>query len=1724
MTSSRFIIGLFGLLLLSSVASAYTVFGSAFYCTNCTDCTDALNNNTYNITYLNATISGAAGTCINDPSNIDGKIFDCNGYTISGTQTATTFGIFIDGESDARIIGCEVSGFTDGYYITDGSDNITVIDGIAYNNTYAGIYVLSSDNINIINSTSYNNTIHGFRIRNSGGCYLDNDEAYDNTYGFDIYTANLNTINNSVAHDNSLYGLYIRQGSMNNTVWNTYAYNNSDRGFVLADLNTVFNRIYSSNATNNTNDGFYLSSNNWTWIIDTRSNLNGRDGYRLQSGSRWINITNGTAFDNTADGFAFYTGGIGYLVAHSESYGNGGNGLHCWGGAATLLNFLTFSEIHDNGIDGILLDDSCSFHGFRNNSIYSNTGWGFHARNAASSHLAINTTIYDNSGGGMFLDNSDTSNYTNLILYNNSAGNSYAIRLTSASTNNRFYNVLVYNETNYIYQQATAATANNFTNLTLGYSDTIGLANWNFLNITDLNLTVNNFIADPEFISMDAGDSGAVQINKSANLTILSPACTDVYPRVKTGFPQSAADIRVNGTLCTGCNVYSCVSNVAQLDVPDWSGYAMGFNISECMVINSSGTYKLFNNLEGAPLTVGTIWGINRACILIESDDVDFTCNGYNITNNGTANAAAIAVNASFAIPYTNITIRDCPGISAYREGIYTQNAYYNRIQNSTAYGNTEAGFLIVNGIGNNLTDNTAYAIGGSTVGFYLIGNGINLLLNNTAYRTNIGFYFNTCSLNNITNNWAYNNTFGFYIFGSGGDNNQLWYNRAETNSQDGFRLRNVDGTWLVNNSAWGNHDVGFYLDGDNLGADNNWLINNTAYSNWDHGFYLFGGSFLGGATGNWLINNTARDNTMMGFNLQSADNNNLTDNTAFNNSRAGFYLTQSLGNKLISNFENYSRNSIAGYGFQLTSGSTNNVLIDNEAYGNYRYGFDILANSNNLTNNTGAYNDFYGFSINSDLNRLLDNTAYLNYDGISLNSAEDNVLTDNEAYDNTRYGFFLWTNSINNNFTDNDAHTNGMYGFYITAGCDGNDFISNDAYGHNESNDAGFYADTITGSNFISNNVYQNHYGLYMDAVSGNNFTDNDVYNNTISIDGFSGHGFYFTNTQSNRIYANFVHGNNNGITFDGPAGLPALFQNNDVYNNSNGIYFVNNADNFDFNNTNYSGNDVYDNTRGIRVEGSDNTIITKALLLHDNVYEVYGFGLVNNLTIEETNTPEEEYVTLANGAAVTNLYLMYDYADVHGRVLFPSVTATAASADKPLNNTNFLLEHNFVSLNDSAQQDYNVSATVTLNTTACPVRVYRKAGFPQTRDDIVQNGTVYNTASLSCSGDIAEFDVTSFSGYAVDYYPPPPPGRERERPCTEVNIELVSVLCPDNVAVYRVTEKDSGATVRDGRVVLERESVWWWSDVKFTNSSGEVAFALPDADQYYITLADGAFEDYCRETVELKYFLCPEEACYEDDDCEDTEYCERGEEFAMDMVLDYLDSLSIPGVCMPVPCECGEVYGHECHPYECCADEDCPEGYRCEDNECVSPVCDSDADCGDSDYCSDGTCIPVPEGACGYVENHTWFDFDCCKDEDCPPGYFCYEHECILYRIETNETGFVGDDHGAQVYPEGQYELTITDPDGRVFTVDTDENGYATFLLETEGQYGIALLEENVPVVSVDVQALKSPLPPPPEKPVTILDELLKYFWWLLILLLLIIGYLLFRRKRKKKYRTGA
>lgn len=84
----------------------------------------------------------------------------------------------------------------------------------------------------------------------------------------------------------------------------------------------------------------------------------------------------------------------------------------------------------------------------------------------------------------------------------------------------------------------------------------------------------------------------------------------------------------------------------------------------------------------------------------------------------------------------------------------------------------------------------------------------------------------------------------------------------------------------------------------------------------------------------------------------------------------------------------------------------------------------------------------------------------------------------------------------------------------------------------------------------------------------------------------------------------------------------------------------------------------------------------------------------------------------------------------------------------------------------------------------------------------------------------------------------------------------------------------------------------------------------------------------------------------------------------------------------------------------------------------ECPVDECTADEDCDGDEQCLVGEEAPLPEceplhacetleGECGYAENHTWIEYECCEDADCEQGYACIEDLCteIEPEIQANE-----------------------------------------------------------------------------------------------------------------------
>ncbi len=129
----------------------------------------------------------------------------------------------------------------------------------------------------------------------------------------------------------------------------------------------------------------------------------------------------------------------------------------------------------------------------------------------------------------------------------------------------------------------------NFSNLTIGYNETIGKMNWVNLNNVNGSLSSGyNVILDPEFVSMNTSVSDSVSFNQDANITILGDCLGAVFK--KLGFPRSKEDIIENGSQVNP-SYTSCSNNIYTFStVSAFSGYSV--KSYQCVDLYNISTYN----------------------------------------------------------------------------------------------------------------------------------------------------------------------------------------------------------------------------------------------------------------------------------------------------------------------------------------------------------------------------------------------------------------------------------------------------------------------------------------------------------------------------------------------------------------------------------------------------------------------------------------------------------------------------------------------------------------------------------------------------------------------------------------------------------------------------------------------------------------------------------------------------------------------------------------------------------------------------------------------------------------------------------------------------------------------------------------------------------------------------------------------------------------------------
>lgn len=500
-----------------------------------------------------------------------------------------------------------------------------------------------------------------------------------------------------------------------------------------------------------------------------------------------------------------------------------------------------------------------------------------------------------------------------------------------------------------------------------------------------------------------------------------------------------------------------------------------------------------------------------------------------------------------------------------------------------------------------------------------------------------------------------------------------------------------------------------------------------------NHGGNCF---FIGGDDVDLDLNGYTINSSVGGFQAIQAstgsyDNITIRDGTITNHN----YGIRATEQTAITNFT-ISNVSIDVNAYAIWIEDSEDVLIDNvelNSTGNdnirFTNGVNVTVRDSTFRDSNWAILNIEGTS--TDFN-ISGNYFYpTSPEGVYLNGAGvSDILVVGNTFENltSRGVEILGANNVNitNNFFD-DLTTRAIW----VQDCENisityNNFtdVSNDAIATPESG-SGFYQNNITVSYNIFTNVSVIDSGSpYPDAVD-------------------------FENTNNSVITYNTVNGSDaNGLIFEGASAFN-LIAYNDVYDTVGcGVLLYNGG-------ASATGNNITDNNMtdcicGFSVHSYNDSYVARNIVIGGN--DSLNLASSANNTVLVNNSAYgsvEVYINTTGAEAATWTNTTIGYNQTAGIIFFPSLTTDNETL--AFNGTNIILHPDFVSINDTDLPELNVSATVTLQTDAsCNYDyIFRQSGFPTSESSILL-GTV--TGQATCAAGIGTFDVTSFSGYALD------------------------------------------------------------------------------------------------------------------------------------------------------------------------------------------------------------------------------------------------------------------------------------------------------------------------------------------------------------------------------------
>ena len=221
-------------------------------CSSCWECEEKLNNPACLVVALTANITSHPGTCIDNPGNFSGKIFDCVGNTIGGDSSGVDYGIYLDVKSGNTIKNCGVRNFYYGIRLFSLSENSILENNNVSLNNYGILLTYFSNNNTLINNTVNSNGDAGIFLAYCSGNKIMNNTVNSNGYsGIHIEHSGGNVLERNTADNNGEHGIYLATGDSSGNLMNSNRFcNNSQKS-----ISTHYTYYDIYNAGSNSGDG-----------------------------------------------------------------------------------------------------------------------------------------------------------------------------------------------------------------------------------------------------------------------------------------------------------------------------------------------------------------------------------------------------------------------------------------------------------------------------------------------------------------------------------------------------------------------------------------------------------------------------------------------------------------------------------------------------------------------------------------------------------------------------------------------------------------------------------------------------------------------------------------------------------------------------------------------------------------------------------------------------------------------------------------------------------------------------------------------------------------------------------------------------------------------------------------------------------------------------------------------------------------------------------------------------------------------------------------------------------------------------------------------------------------------------------------------------------------------------------------------------------------------------